>query len=73
MIVDFKKEKARRQANKPRNLKAEAIELDTRSKDLDYSSIASMLCGQALSDEDQANIEEFNAQHDEMEDLNSWH
>ncbi|MCR5669641.1 MAG: hypothetical protein K6G10_01430 [Butyrivibrio sp.] len=69
MIKEFRPKKE----NKPRNLVNEAKELESKANDINFDSIANMLCGKPLSEKDKEEVEKFNDQYDKMEDLNSWH
>ena len=65
MIAEFDKNR-----NKKKNIAAEAGELERQAKELDFSAIGKMLCGQELSDKDKETVEKFNYQHDRVDELN---
>ena len=73
MIIDFEKGKKKAEdKKKARNLREEAIDLNERSKNLDYGAVAAWLCGEGLDEEQQDAMDEFNSQYDEMRDLDAW-
>lgn len=57
-----------RKKKKP-NIAHEAAIIEKAANELDYSSIGNMLCGKTLSDEDKNNVDEFNRQHDRINEL----
>lgn len=65
MIAEFDKNR-----NKKKNIAAEAGKLERQASELDFSAIGKMLCGQELTDKDKKNVEEFNRQHDRVDELN---
>ncbi len=65
MIKIFDKDRKKKQPN----IAHEAAIIEKAANELDYSSIGNMLCGKALSDEDKNNVDEFNRQHDRINEL----